>query len=394
MTHHIIHTQPLLIISDLRDVRVKIPHTIRRGQKAILKCLYDIEDDTLYAVKWYKGRREFYRYTPSEEPPMQVFQFPGVRVDRSTSNETHLVLDSSTMATAGKYSCEVSADAPSFHTLIAAGELQVVELPHHQPLITGIRSRYHNGDILRGNCTSRHSKPAANLTWTVNNEEVQPSHVRHFKVLRDSKSEMQTSVIALHFVVNEHHFQKGKMKIRCIAQIGDVYYTTTEKIVLCAAYHHHHHNYHYQRYENDENEFNNVITSNKDYAADVNQYALQDRTLVGQSTGSSNNYISQVQDFFSHLLTNNQAELTAWSTAVVINYLSFYGFCDGFACHIVLYSHNVFQQNELIMHVMQSWYFLLAVFLTYPMASSLVNVVSIEATPFFTNGIEEEKQEN
>lgn len=46
------------------------------------------------------------------------------------------------------------------------------ELPHHQPLITGIRSRYHNGDILRGNCTSRHSKPAANLTWTVNNEEV------------------------------------------------------------------------------------------------------------------------------------------------------------------------------------------------------------------------------
>ncbi|KAL9874515.1 uncharacterized protein ACN427_012972 isoform 2-T2 [Glossina fuscipes fuscipes] len=287
----------------LRDVRVKIPHTIRRGQKAILKCLYDIEDDTLYAVKWYKGRREFYRYTPSEEPPMQVFQFPGVRVDRSTSNETHLVLDSSTMATAGKYSCEVSADAPSFHTLIAAGELQVVELPHHQPLITGIRSRYHNGDILRGNCTSRHSKPAANLTWTVNNEEVQPSHVRHFKVLRDPKSEMQTSVIALHFVVNEHHFQKGKMKIRCIAQIGDVYYTTTEKIVLCAAYHHHHHNYHYQRYENDENEFNNVITSNKDYAADVNQYALQDRTLVGQSTGSSNNYISQVQ------------ELTAWSTA-------------------------------------------------------------------------------
>lgn len=30
------------------------------------------------------------------------------------------------MATAGKYSCEVSADAPSFHTLIAAAELEVV----------------------------------------------------------------------------------------------------------------------------------------------------------------------------------------------------------------------------------------------------------------------------
>lgn len=48
----------------------------------------------------------------------------------------------------------------------------VLELPHNPPLIIGIRPRYHIGDILRGNCTSRHSKPAANLTWTVNNEEV------------------------------------------------------------------------------------------------------------------------------------------------------------------------------------------------------------------------------
>lgn len=30
------------------------------------------------------------------------------------------------MATSGKYSCEVSLDAPSFHTLISAGELDVV----------------------------------------------------------------------------------------------------------------------------------------------------------------------------------------------------------------------------------------------------------------------------
>jgi len=31
-------------------------------------------------VKWYKGRREFYRYTPKETPPMKVFHFPGVKV--------------------------------------------------------------------------------------------------------------------------------------------------------------------------------------------------------------------------------------------------------------------------------------------------------------------------
>jgi len=48
----------------------------------------------------------------------------------------------------------------------------LAETPHNAPFISGIRPRYRVGDILRGNCTSRHSRPAANLTWTVNNEEV------------------------------------------------------------------------------------------------------------------------------------------------------------------------------------------------------------------------------
>lgn len=68
------------LIAALRDVRVRIPHAVRRNEKAILKCFYDIEDDSLYSVKWYKGRREFYRYTPKENPPMKVFHFPGVKV--------------------------------------------------------------------------------------------------------------------------------------------------------------------------------------------------------------------------------------------------------------------------------------------------------------------------
>ncbi|XP_016962294.1 uncharacterized protein LOC108032798 [Drosophila biarmipes] len=216
----------------LRDVRVRVPHAVRRSEKAILKCFYDIEDDSLYSVKWYKGRREFYRYTPKETPPMKVFHFPGVKVKRMSSNESQVVLDAVTMATSGKYSCEVSADAPSFHTLIAAAELEVIETPHNAPFISGIRPRYRVGDILRGNCTSRHSRPAANLTWTVNNEEVNPSLVRHHKILRDSRNDMETAIVGIHFVVTDQHFDNGKLKLRCSAQLHDIYWKTTEKIVL------------------------------------------------------------------------------------------------------------------------------------------------------------------
>ncbi|BFF94180.1 uncharacterized protein DMAD_11878 [Drosophila madeirensis] len=220
------------LASALRDVRVRVPHAVRRGEKGILKCFYDIEDDSLYSVKWYKGRREFYRYTPKETPPMKVFHFPGVKVRRVSSNESQVVLDAVTMATSGKYSCEVSADAPSFHTLIAAAELEVIETPHNAPFITGIRSRYRVGDILRGNCTSRHSRPAANLTWTVNNEEVNPSHVRHHKIVVDARNDMQTSIVGIHFVVTDQHFDNGKLKLRCSAQLHDVYWKTTEKTIL------------------------------------------------------------------------------------------------------------------------------------------------------------------
>ncbi|XP_046812153.1 uncharacterized protein LOC111675292 [Lucilia cuprina] len=213
----------------LRDVRVQIPHAVRKGEKAILKCLYDLEGDSLYSVKWYKGRREFYSFTPKETPAMKVFQFAGVKIDRSSSNESQLVLETVNAATSGKYSCEVSADAPSFHTLIGAGELEVV-VPGKDPVITGIRSRYKVGDIVRGNCTSSHSRPAANITWTVNGYETNPAHIRHFKPHKDPR-ELETVISAIHFVVTPQHFIYGKLKIRCTAFIHDVYWKSTEKSI-------------------------------------------------------------------------------------------------------------------------------------------------------------------
>nr|XP_036216030.1 uncharacterized protein LOC106622049 isoform X1 [Bactrocera oleae]XP_036216031.1 uncharacterized protein LOC106622049 isoform X1 [Bactrocera oleae] len=217
-------------VTSLRDVRVKIPHAARRGEKVTLKCLYDLEGDSLYSVKWYKGRREFYSFTPKETPAIKVYQITGVRVERSASNESQLVLDSVSVSTTGKYSCEVSADAPSFHTEISAGELEVVEVPGKDPVISGIKSRYRVGDIVRGNCTSRHSKPAANLTWTINGRETNPSHIRHHKPMREAR-ELETAVSGIHFVITPQHFSAGKLKIRCTAHIHDVYWKSTEKSI-------------------------------------------------------------------------------------------------------------------------------------------------------------------
>lgn len=74
-------------IVGLKDVSVTIPQAVKRGSNALLICNYDMENDTLYSVKWYKGRREFYRYTPKENPAMKVFpNQSGLNVEVNSPN--------------------------------------------------------------------------------------------------------------------------------------------------------------------------------------------------------------------------------------------------------------------------------------------------------------------
>ena len=49
----------------------------------MLTCQFDLAQDRLYSVKWYKAGREFYRFVPAENPRKQDFPFTGVTVDVS-----------------------------------------------------------------------------------------------------------------------------------------------------------------------------------------------------------------------------------------------------------------------------------------------------------------------
>lgn len=67
----------------LRDVVVVMPGAVKRGTNVVLQCRYDLEGDSLYSVKWYKGRREFFHYTPKEIPPVRTFPAQGVQINVS-----------------------------------------------------------------------------------------------------------------------------------------------------------------------------------------------------------------------------------------------------------------------------------------------------------------------
>ncbi|XP_065173665.1 uncharacterized protein [Atheta coriaria] len=215
----------------LKDVRVIIPPAVVRGDRALLRCHYDLETDQLYSVKWYKGQREFYRFTLRDDPPIKQFPIDGLHVALELSNATHLTLDNVSMDNSGVYNCEISADAPSFFTGVQNGTLQVVEVPTHDPNITGLKHRYKIGETLKAQCTSRDSTPAANLTWMVNDEPAQATHIRHNHTKRIGYSNLYTAHSKLQLQITEDHFAHGKLKIRCIASMLNVYHQSSEKSV-------------------------------------------------------------------------------------------------------------------------------------------------------------------
>jgi len=69
-------------VEPLKNVQVVVPAAVTLGNHVTLSCLYDLEhNESLYAVKWYLGEEEFYRYVPKEVPPTQFFPITGLEID-------------------------------------------------------------------------------------------------------------------------------------------------------------------------------------------------------------------------------------------------------------------------------------------------------------------------
>lgn len=216
-------------VSSIRLTRTHLPAHAIRGEDVVLECLYDMEGDALYSVKWYRNGKEFYRHIPSDSPPTAVFTQPGLVVDETRSSETRIVLKKVELNSEGSYLCEVSGEAPLFQTAKNENYLTVVDLPDQGPIITGSLPRYKKGDLISANCTSAGSVPAATLNWYINGEEATPSMLVTFPVSQDSRGAL-TSVLGLKLRVKEKTFSPaGDIKIKCTATIHTIYWKSNEE---------------------------------------------------------------------------------------------------------------------------------------------------------------------
>ncbi|XP_037911304.1 uncharacterized protein LOC119651678 isoform X2 [Hermetia illucens] len=159
----------------LRDLKIFVPDAVVAGTAARLSCQYDLEQAALYSVRWYFDTEEFYRYVPKESPPGRAFPASGLNVDLSTSDSHAVTLRSVTKDLTGNFQCEVSEDAPLFHTDIRLAHMQVIELPKADPFLQIDKQIIGPTDFFKAICTVGKSYPPANITWFVNGRRVYKS---------------------------------------------------------------------------------------------------------------------------------------------------------------------------------------------------------------------------
>ncbi|XP_067004846.2 cell adhesion molecule 2 [Anabrus simplex] len=216
--------------SGLRGLRLWAPEAVRAGTTVKLTCDYDLEDAALYSIKWYRDDQEFYRYVPKESPPTRVFPLPGIQVDISQSDSHIITLLDVQKQLTGFYKCEVSADAPLFHTEIKSSYMTVVDMPAEKPKLSIEKRRYAAGERIRANCTSSASYPAANITWYINGHPL-PGTSPNVSLLEDEGG-LETAWSSLELEVDGAMFQDSKLRLRCFASLFTVYRRSSEEIEL------------------------------------------------------------------------------------------------------------------------------------------------------------------
>lgn len=104
------------------------------------------------------------------------------------SNASKVTIKNVKITQSGLYQCEVSADAPLFHTESSGSVMTVVELPSTEPfiIVNNPTPELHNsinkivvsyGDNFKVTCISPVSHPPVNFTWNINNEKYSVSLV-------------------------------------------------------------------------------------------------------------------------------------------------------------------------------------------------------------------------
>ncbi|CAM1311016.1 Uncharacterised protein g5582 [Pycnogonum litorale] len=223
-------------ITSVRVKQLKIPPRIYVGEKVLLKCDYDLGNNTqLYSLKWYKDNLEIYRFVPKSKTPIKIYPVHGVKIDRKNSVPEALLLEDADTRTAGVYACEVSGESPLFNTKYVQKEMVVSRLPADGPKLSGLKKRYVEGELIEANCTSPKSTPAPLLKFFINRKKVDRDYIINYR--KDHYgNDLERATLGLRIFLNDKMIRRRKIHIKCVAKIKNVYNKVVNATVTAIPY--------------------------------------------------------------------------------------------------------------------------------------------------------------
>ncbi|XP_057654442.1 uncharacterized protein LOC130892816 isoform X2 [Diorhabda carinulata] len=209
----------------LRLTYMEAPDVVDPRDQFQLDCHFDMGNEELYAVKWYKDDQEFFRYMPQQNPPTLTFPVAGVTVIPNTSecDITRCKVNLHNLSSrysGGAYRCEISSEAPAFRLAAETRNITVAALPKEKPKITGLASSYADGDVLTAECTSDFAYPIPVLRWFVNGEPAVPVS-RPTIIERESDFLVAQSII-LRLLISGNLSRGDSIQIGCEASMPNV----------------------------------------------------------------------------------------------------------------------------------------------------------------------------
>ncbi|XP_050510225.1 uncharacterized protein LOC126886995 [Diabrotica virgifera virgifera] len=226
----------------LKEMRIGVPEAALSGDTVTLACEYNLEEVALYSIKWYWNDEEFYRYVPKESPPFRAFTvtFADFNVDIVRSGPTEVTLRNISREMTGDYKCEVSADAPLFHTDIQSAHMTVIDPPKSNPRLIIEEPpeptiKIEIGKSVRAGCSAPWgptSQLPPNITWFLNDEQIKPDHptaqILPTKTEFNRTAQQKVSISKLEMTTTKSHFARGLLKIKCKVSFYSIWNKTME----------------------------------------------------------------------------------------------------------------------------------------------------------------------
>ena len=235
----------------LRITKVLVPKYVWIGDNPKLFCDFDLEDDELQYVMWYKDGAEFAKIVPNQL--VQTKEQRGLSVDKHEVTPNTIVLKDVTLFSTGKYQCKVKSKGSYSTVRETKARVMIVVEPPKKIEIRTSKETYVSGESLMATCLAYESNPSTLISWQINGKTISlPTHSSgktspdvindYFTGIQSRKNvykglgsddffQGKNSSLQLNIQVQNQYAKRGTpLELNCLAYIGDLYVPKSKKI--------------------------------------------------------------------------------------------------------------------------------------------------------------------